>query len=144
MTEEITDRERERAKIAFRVAATLRSSEGRQALVVKNDAGEAPVVVVLRDDSIAFLIDRLHEHGDAGNVVVPTTSDTLAVLAMSVAPSGIDKHRRGEVLDCTPSSEIGMLLDAIETAESRHGVIRVTKSSELFVEETVSELLTTA
>ncbi|MBX6391806.1 MAG: hypothetical protein IRZ08_22930 [Frankia sp.] len=87
----------------------MRDPKFAQKLTVRNEDGERPVVVVLPDDSLGYLFDRVENYGGSANVVVDFGASVM-IIAVTPDPPGAVGHLGGGLHDDSPVEMLTLLL----------------------------------
>lgn len=112
----------DRARITSYAMARLADPGFRAKLAAVTPTGERPIIAALRSDRLLDVIDRVHESGGAGNVIVPVVgNDGFVIMAIRVQKVAHTEVHDGERLgtDCTVGLAIRRLLEDGALDQSR-------------------------
>jgi len=84
--------------------------EFRQRLTARNDEGAHPIVVALRDDAMADVLNQVMIHGGAANVIVPYLNGLVGVSMINGALVSDDDP---EVDALDPACTVGVFLERL-------------------------------
>lgn len=104
----------DRGRITSYAMARLADPGFRAKLSAVTPAGERPIIAALRSDRLLDVIDRVHESGGAGNVLVPVVgNDGFVIMAIRVQKVAQTEVHGGEHLgtDCTVGVAIRRLIE---------------------------------
>jgi hypothetical protein len=103
------DRTRDRIAVARKVFRSMRDPEFAAKLTVRSVDGKRPVVIVLHDDSLGYLFDRVDDYGGSANVIVDFGASAM-IISVTPDPPGTVGHADGGLHDDSPVEMLTLLL----------------------------------
>ena len=103
-------RDMERTKLARQVARLLLDADFRGALVVRDEAGERPIVVVLADDTVKSMFARVDNAGGSANVLAKIDG-RIAIISVfdEHSPNGVHVPEEDHC-PVSPDTHVDMLV----------------------------------